>query len=404
MTGECRLWRAIALFVCLAAVWGVGTVAAQAPGPLQWTAFDDRSDESGADIIEVEEGGYAVAGTARNESSDRMLLLRADANGSVLWSRYYTLSGNDAAHAVRQTSDGGYVLAGEQDGRMALVGTDPEGEVLWTGPEGIDVAEYGPARDLLVTEDGGYMLAGSALAPDGEETAALIRTNESGHVEWVQTYEDLNESRATALAIEGDEGYAIAGLSSASEEVFVLATGPDGNLTWTRTFPAQEVWPVFSDIKALMTAPDLALRDGGGYAVAGGVTFPERPVSAAMLLLTDENGTLERNWTYQRDGDFWTESLSRTADSGFILACYLDPLANPTNSVVLIRTDENGTSQWEVDATPGFLNPSENDPHSIITTREGGYAVTGETLTIDPETGRESLDLFIILTGREQTG
>ncbi|QYZ80262.1 hypothetical protein E2N92_12885 [Methanofollis formosanus] len=404
MAGEYRSWRAVALLVCLAAVCGVGTAAAEAPGPLQWTVFDGGADELGADIIEVEVGGYAVAGTARNESSERMLLLRTDENGSVLWNRTYALSGADAAYAVRQTADGGYVLAGEEDGHPALIGTGPEGEVLWTGPEGINVTEYGPVRDLVVTDDGGYVLAGSALAPGGEETAALIRTNESGHVEWVQIYEDLNESRATALATAGESGYAVAGLSSASEEVFLLTTGADGNLTWTRTFPALEIWPVFSDIRALMIAPDLARRAGGGYAVAGGVTFPERPVSTAVLLLTDENGTMERNWTYQRDGDFWAESLVRTPDDGFVLACYLDPLANPTNAVVLIRTDENGTSQWEVDATPGFLNPSDNDPHSIIVTTGGGYAVTGETLTIDPETGLESLDLFILLTGQEQTG
>lgn len=404
MAGAYRSWHAVALLLCLGAVWGVGTVAAEAPGPLQWTAFDGGGDEVGADIIEVEEGGYAIAGTARNESSGGMLLLRTDANGSVLWNRTYPLSGAAAAHAVRQTPDGGYVLAGEEMGRLALVGTDPEGEVLWTGPTGINLTEYGPAHDLLLTNDGGYVLAGSALAPGGEETAALIRTNGSGHLEWVRTYEDLTESRATALATAGESGYAVAGLSSASEEIFLLATAADGNLTWTRTFPALEVWPVFSDIRALMTAPDLAPRTGGGYAVAGGVTFPDRPVSTAMLLLTDENGTVERNWTYQKDGDFWAESLARTADDGFVLACFLDPLANPTNSVVLIRTDENGTVRWEVDATPGFLNPFENDPHSIIATTEGGYAVTGETLTIDPETGRESLDLFILLTGRGQRG
>lgn len=394
----------VALFIGLAVICGVGTGASEPHGPLQWTIFDGGSEESGADIIEVEGGGYAVAGTAGNETSREMLLVRADEDGSVLWNKTYTLSGTDAAHVVRETADGGYVLAGEQDGRLALIGTGPEGEVRWTGPEGADVADLGPARDLLVTGDGGYLMAGSARAPDGETTAALVRTNETGYVEWVQTYEDLNESEATALAMRDGDRYAVAGLSSSAEEIFVTATGADGNRTWTQTFPALEVWPIFSDIQGLMTTPDLALRADGGYAIAGGVTFPERPVSAAMLLLTDENGTLESNWTYQKDGDFWAESLARADDIGFVLACFHDPLANPTNMVALIGTDEDGTSQWEVDTTPGFVNPFENDPHRVITTQDGNYAVTGKTLTIDPETGMESLDLFILLTGRGQRG
>ncbi|MDD3622078.1 MAG: hypothetical protein PHQ81_06710 [Methanofollis sp.] len=404
MSGVRGSWGVVALLVGLAVVCGLGTGASEPPGPLQWTVFDGGSEEFGADIIEVEGGGYAVAGTAGNETSRGMLLLRADENGSVLWNKTYALSSTDAAHVVRETTDGGYVLAGEQDGRLALVGTGPEGEVLWTGPEGTGAANLGPGRDLLVTGDGGYVLAGSTFVTGGESAAALVRTNETGYVEWVRAYEDLNESEATALAMTDDDGYAVAGLSSSAEEVFVTVTGADGNRTWTRTFPALEVWPIFSDIQGLMTTPDLTRRAEGGYAIAGGVTFPERPVSAAMLLLTDEEGNLERNWTYQKDGDFWAESLTKADDTGFVLACYHDPLANPTNLVVLFGTGENGTSQWEVDATPGFLNPFENDPYSVITTRDGNYAATGKTLTIDPETGLESQDLFILLTGQEQRG
>ncbi|MBP2145087.1 hypothetical protein J2129_000541 [Methanofollis sp. W23] len=402
MSGVRGAWSMmVALLVGLAVVCGVGTGVSEPPGPLQWTIFDGGSEESGTDIIEVEGGGYAVAGTSRNETSRAMLLLRADENGSVLWDRTYTLSGMDAAHVVRETEDGGYVLAGEQDGRLALIGTGAEGEVRWTGPEGANVSDLGPARDLLVTGDGDCLLAGSTRTPGGGKTAALVRTNESGHLEWVQTYEDLNESEATALAMTDNEGYAVAGLSSGAEEVFLMMAGANGTRTWTRTFQALEVWPIFSDIQGLMTSPDLTLRAGGGYAVAGGLTFPERPVSAALLLLTDENGNLERNWTYQKDGDFWAESMAKVDDTGFVLACYHDPLANPTNLVVLFGTGENGTSQWEVDATPGFLNSFENDPYSIITTRDGNYAVTGKTRTIDPETGLESQDLFILLTARE---
>ena len=90
-----------------------------------------------------------------------------------------TLGGrNDWAYAVQQTSDGGYVVAGttssndgdvvgdDGNGAFWVVKLDGAGQKVWTrtfGGSGYDVARAGKQ-----TSDGGYVVAGTTTSNDGD--------------------------------------------------------------------------------------------------------------------------------------------------------------------------------------------------------------------------------------------
>ena len=82
----------------------------------------------------------------------------------MVWSETFGGADDDYAWSVQQTSDGGYILAGEtysngSGGSDAwLIKTDSEGREVWS--ETFGGADWDYAYSVQLTSDGGYILAG----------------------------------------------------------------------------------------------------------------------------------------------------------------------------------------------------------------------------------------------------
>lgn len=84
-------------------------------GNLQWDKTYDRMDGGAKSVQQTVDGGYIFAGTVTLEGNDLgdAWLVKTDANGSELWSKSFGEAEEDEMfRSVRQTSDGGYILAG----------------------------------------------------------------------------------------------------------------------------------------------------------------------------------------------------------------------------------------------------------------------------------------------------
>lgn len=87
-------------------------------GAIQWTKLfgtnNTTSDASFACVQKTTDGGYISAGYISNfgAGSDDYYLVKTKANGDTLWTRTYGSKKNDDAYFVKETSDGGYIVAG----------------------------------------------------------------------------------------------------------------------------------------------------------------------------------------------------------------------------------------------------------------------------------------------------
>jgi len=100
---------------------------------------------------------------------------------------------SDYAYAVQQTTDGGYILVGETwsfgagNEDIYLIKTDANGDTLWTRTYGGTVRDEGWA--VRQTTDGGYIVAGYTQSfGAGWDNVYLIKTNSNGDTLWTKTY------------------------------------------------------------------------------------------------------------------------------------------------------------------------------------------------------------------------
>ena len=117
-------------------------------------------------VQQTNDGNYIVVGgsTSFGAGDGDCWLLKVDDKGDTLWTRTYGESGSDVGCFVQETSDGGYVITGsktsveEGDKDVWLFKTDSQGELLWEKSYGKDEHDY--AWCVQQTSEGGYIIAG----------------------------------------------------------------------------------------------------------------------------------------------------------------------------------------------------------------------------------------------------
>jgi hypothetical protein len=160
-------------------------------GMIQWSKYFGsppvlgRADK-GYSVKQTADGGYILAGTYSETLSMHSYLVKTDANGDTVWTRTYgTPSQGFAFYSVGQTTDGGYVAAGESSSDLVFLKTDLNGDTLWT--KIIDGSDFTAARYIRQTSDGGYAVIGFTAAeefsdnhPNGYDHL-LIKTDSAGN-------------------------------------------------------------------------------------------------------------------------------------------------------------------------------------------------------------------------------
>jgi hypothetical protein len=146
-------------------------------GNKEWdkTFGGDRDDEAHS-VQQTSDGGYILAGcTCSYGGGDDFWLVKTDSNGNKEWDKTFGEdSYHERAYSVQQTSDGGYILAGwTYSGAYIcdfwLVKTDSNGNKEWDKTSRGD-SDKERAWSVQQTSDGGYILAGETDACGADES------------------------------------------------------------------------------------------------------------------------------------------------------------------------------------------------------------------------------------------
>jgi len=351
--------------------------------------FGGSYDDAAYSFQQTSDGGYIVAGyTYSFGAGGDVFLLKTNASGNLQWAKTFGGSSYEDALSVQQTSDGGYIVAGETYSFGAgsydvfLLKTDASGNLQWTKTFGGINLDY--AHSVQQTSDGGYIVAGETYSfGAGWYDVFLLKTDASGNLQWAKTFGGSDYDYAWSVQQTSDGGYIVAGYTEsfgAGGDVFLLKTDASGNLQWAKTFGGS-----YSD-----AAYSVQQTSDGGYIVAGWTYSFGAGNEDAFLLKTDASGNLQWAKTFGGSHDEGALSVRQTSDGGYIVAGYTYSFGAGGADVFLLKTDASGNLQW----AKTFGGSYDEGALSVQQTSDGGYIVAGGTFSF----GAGDLDVFLLKT------
>ena len=259
-------------------------------------------------IMQTLDGGYLVRGWNRLTHT-HSFLLKLNSNGVKSW-------GKDLSYGslVTQTSDGGYIMAGEyfwlEGSDFSVQKLDENGNVSWTKKYGI-VQEYGVfsyGRAVHQTADGGYIVAGYTNAfGAGDYDMWVLKLDSTGDVLWQKTY----GGGSVSIKQTSDNGYIMAGDTSSfgagNKDAWVLKLDADGTIIWQKTYGGIND----DSFRVIQQIID------GGYTITGFSNSLGTGDNQAWEIILDTDGNIVWEKTYGASQSFI--SIQRTSDGSFLM-------------------------------------------------------------------------------------
>ena len=221
-------------------------------GDLVWSRFYGGSfTDTPYGVVETSNNEFIMAGSSdsndvdisANKGTYDFWVIKAAANGNLVWEQSFGGMEIDEARGIAATSDGNYVVVGDtrssdQDVSQNNGGADlwvikisDNGNILWE--QSIGGTNFDVPRSINTTLDGGFLIAGSSRSSDGpvdlnqgQNDAWIVKVNSNGQMDWQRTFGGS----------EIDFGYDAVELSNGSIVLVGESSSSNGDLSENKGF------------------------------------------------------------------------------------------------------------------------------------------------------------------------
>lgn len=217
------------------------------------------------------DGSYIVSGlcssndgnVSGNHGASDYWVVKLDTQGNTIWKKCYGGVNNESAYSMKQTPDGGCVIAGiaystggDVTGNHGecdywVVKLDDLGNIEWQNALG------GYHQDvpncIQQTSDGGFIVCGSTLSDDGDVTGYhgvfdswVVKLDNTGNLEWQRCYGGSDKDNSECVLQTSDGGYIIAGSTKSNDgdvsgnhgelDCWIVKVDNTGNIQWQKCF------------------------------------------------------------------------------------------------------------------------------------------------------------------------
>ena len=368
-----RVFRYLGIsFIAMCVSWVLVTTATAA---VTWEKTFGGSDyDVGMSVQQTTDGGYIIAGATGSFGigGSNVYLIKTDASGKELWSKTYGGSDYVMARCVQQTTDGGYIIAGEivyeitgED--IYLVKTDASGTELWSKTFGMRTTDR--AYSVQEANDGGYIIVGETFVGGGSHDVWLIKTDANGNELWNKTYGGGGVDKGRAVKQTTDGGYIIVGATGSFGagwvDTYLIKTDENGNELWHKAFGGGGA----DGGHAVQQTTD------GGYIIVGSTSSFGAGSYDVWLIKTDANGN--ELWSKTFGGSTWDygHSVQQTTDGDYIICGFTGSFGAGNADVWLIKTNASGNQIWN----KTFGGSEYDRGYSVQQTSDDGYIIAGDT-------------------------
>ncbi|MGR3177185.1 MAG: hypothetical protein ACUZ8E_03905 [Candidatus Anammoxibacter sp.] len=340
----------------------------------QWAATYGGVGGDEAEIIQqTSDGGYIVAGETRSfgAGGGDLWVLKLDSSGGVQWQKTYGGTNDDKPVFIQQTSDGGYIVVGETssfgagDGDFWVLKLDTGGNIQWQKAYGGGGGEEEPF--LQQTSDGGYIVTGSTESfGAGGADFWVLKLDSGGDILWQKTYGGSNDDEATSIQQTSDGGYIVAGstdsFGAGLSDIWVFKLDSNGNIQWQKTYGGTNHDEPFF----------LQQTSDDGYIVSGETRSFGAGGEDVWVLKLNSSGNVQWQKTYGGVGGEGGMTCQAT-DGGYIVAGSTESFGAGNEDAWVLKLDSNGNVQWQK------VYVGVDEAENIQQTSDGGYIVTGST-------------------------
>ncbi len=335
-------------------------------------SYGGGSTETAYAVRQTLDGGYIVAGYTKSFGAGNrdFWVLKLDANGNVQWQRAYGGGSYDWAQDIRQTSDGGYIVvgatfsfgAGNDD--VWVLKLDANGNVQWQKTYGGGGGENGLA--VQQTSDGGYVVVGRTYS-FGVNDVWVLKLDANGNVQWEKTFGGTSPDYGYAIQQTTDGGYIVTGYTrsfgAGRDDLLVVKLDTNGNVQWQKAYGGSD------DDRGYAIQQTI----DGGYIVTGETLSFGAGFSDAWVLKLDANGNVQWQKTYGGNGTDRLYAIQQTSDGGYIVSGWTNSFGAGWYDVWVMKLDANGNVQWE----KTYGDNGWDEGNAIQQTADGGYIVAG---------------------------
>lgn len=383
---------------------------------IQWQkSLGGSYSDNAKSIIQTTDGGYIVAGQTKSNDGDvsgnhsyykwDYWIAKMDSAGTLQWQKCLGGSGHDYAQCIRQTFDGGYIVAGytaSNDGDVSgnhggsdywVVKLDSLGVLQWQKCLGGSSSER--AYSIQQTSDTGYIIAGDANSLNGDVSGGhgypdywIVKLNSIGELQWQKCLGGSYYDYAKSIQQTTDLGYIIAGYTASNDgdvsgnngygtsmDYWIVKIDSIGTLQWQKCLGGTNDEHAYS----------IQQTNDEGFIIAGSTRSSNGDVSGRhgsedyWIVKLDSVGELQ--WQKCLGGTMVDEahSIQQTADTGYIIvgetySNNYDVSGNHgMNDYWIVKLDSVGVLQWQkcLGGTVG------DEANSVQQTTDGGYIIAG---------------------------
>jgi hypothetical protein len=355
--------------------------------------YNNYPEFSAADVVEVNQSGYAILGTAKTYvAGTQLCLLRTNKYGNTIDSaRFYGRSLDDQAYCLKVLPDKGFAMLGSSRNPITenldvyLIRTDSVGNVLWTRT--IEGAGNIEARHFEVDGEGSFFMAGYCEVVGFAKQIWWFALKDDGSDLWLnpRTFGYDKDDEGTHLQILQDGGLVITGYTQGAlyKNAIIILTDING---------------VVDNSFSIASATDeegtcvRALDDNNFLLLGTTATTGGSNISLFDVYLSSAEQVVHWKQTYS-DSDKEIGNALLTDDNAIYMLGTSG--TSETNTAISLITADALGNQLERSV---FGMGSQLSGGSFQRTADGGFIITGTNKHSD-----NSVSVALIKTGADAT-
>ena len=372
-----------------------------------------NTNDNGFIIVgQTSSNNFDVSG---NHGGSDVWVVKINNIGIVQWQKCYGGSYHEWGSDIQQTSDGGYILCGttsSSDGDVSgnhgstdittdiwIVKLNINGIIQWKKCFGGSFSEE--ANAIKQTSDGGYIVSGTTNSSDGNVSgynggtsdAWVLKLNSFGNIEWQKCYGDINNDSFTSVEILNDGSYYFSGTTDSYQtagshgdyDFWVVKTDGFGNVLWQKLYGGS----------ARDYGNSLKITPDQGFVYTGETYSYNGDVLGSNNIDNNDSDV----WVFRADNlgnILWQNSLGGTisevgndvvftADGGYLVTGYTNSFNGDVSynygyyDSWIIKLNSAGNKIWE----RCYGGVSGDVSNSIVETADGGFVLAGCTSSND---------------------